>query len=252
MNAILAAFVLSLVSFVGVITLPIAKYKQLIPLLVALAAGSMLGDVFLHLLPELLEDKITPFDSQQLVWVIVGIVLFYLLETVLHWHHHHDVDDSHKSHQIGKLVLISDSFHNFFDGIAIAAAFAVNPTVGIATTIAFMIHELPQEFGDYAIFISSGWSRTKALVFNFLSGLTAVIGAFVGLYAFNTWSNIAQPITCLTIGSLIYIALADLIPESNKQNMNHHKSFRILVFLAFVVGVLIMYGLTFVEGILGL
>jgi zinc and cadmium transporter len=252
MNAIIAAFLVSLVSFVGVITLPISRSKKLIPLLVAMSAGAMLGDVFFHLLPGLLEDPQRPFDPNLFIWVIVGIVLFYLLETVLHWHHHHDVEDNQHSHHIGKLVLISDSLHNFFDGIGIAVAFAINPTVGIATTVAFMFHELPQEFGDYAIFISSGWSRVKALTINFLSGLTAVLGAIIGTYAVKSWDNISTPITLLTAGSLIYISLVDLIPESNKQNLNHHKSFRIFVFMSFILGVALMYGLTFVEKWIGL
>jgi zinc and cadmium transporter len=251
MNAIIAAFAISLVSFVGVLSIPFANSKKFVPLLVALAAGSMLGDVFLHLLPNIIEDENTKFNSTSLIWVIVGIIIFYLLETVLHWHHHHDIDDTSKPHHISSMILISDSLHNFFDGVGIAVAFAINPTVGIATTIAFMIHELPQEFGDYAIFISSGWSKKKALLVNFLSGLSAVVGAIVGTYAIGIWNNIAVPITLLTAGSLIYIALADLIPESNKNNLHHHKSFRFLVFLCFIIGIAIMYSLTFVESVLG-
>jgi zinc and cadmium transporter len=252
MYAIISAFAISLISFVGVIAIPFTKSKKFIPLVVALAAGSMLGDVFLHLLPGVIEDKTTVFNPSSLIWVIIGIIVFYLLETVLHWHHHHDTDDSTKPHNISSMIIISDSLHNFFDGVGIAVAFAINPTIGIATTIAFMIHELPQEFGDFAIFISSGWSKKKALLVNFLSGLTAVLGAVVGTYAVGLWNNVAAPLTLLTTGSLIYISLADLIPESNKNSLHHHKSFRFLVFLFFLAGIAIMYSLTFVETVLGI
>jgi zinc and cadmium transporter len=241
---LLASFLISLVSFIGILSLPFNRIKILTPLLVALAAGGMIGDAFLHLIPKA--------NPESYIWIIVGICCFYLLETALHWHHHHDQDDSHKHHHVGIMSVIADSLHNFFDGLGIAAAFAVNPAVGIATTIAFLIHEIPQELGDYAIYISSGWSRKKALLINFLSGLMSLFGTVFGIFMLGLWQNLETPIIMITAGSLIYIALADLIPESNKQNMHHHKSFRFLVFASFLLGVGLMYSLIFIETILNI
>jgi zinc and cadmium transporter len=245
--SIIAAFIISLVSFVGVFSLPFYKFKKAIPLLVSLAAGAMIGDVFLHIIPHILEENKDSFDPKNFMWLIAGIAAFYLLETVFSWHHQHSVSDSQKPHTIGKMVLVGDSLHNFFDGLGIAVAFAVSPAIGVATTIAFMIHEIPQEIGDFAIFINSGWSRKKALIANFLSGLTAVVGAIVGGFLLNSFETIELPILMFTAGSLIYISLADLIPESNNHNMKHHKSFRFVTFLSFIIGVAVMYGITFIE-----
>jgi zinc and cadmium transporter len=241
---LLASLILSSISFIGILSLPFERIKKLTPLLVALAAGSMIGDAFLHLIPEA--------KPESFIWIIGGIVCFYLLETTLHWHHHHDYNDSSKPHHIGILSIIADSVHNLFDGLGIAAGFAISPAVGIATTTAFIFHEIPQELGDYAIYISSGWSRKKALFLNFLSGLTSVLGTLFGIFLLSSFDSFKEPVIMLTAGSLIYIALCDLIPESNKNNMHHHKAFRFSVFISFVIGVLLMYGLTYLEAMLGL
>jgi zinc and cadmium transporter len=249
---ILATFALSLVSLIGIFTIPFAKFKQTIPLLVAFAAGSMIGDVFLHLLPHSVDENIKNNNPTNFIWIIVGIILFYLLETALHWHHDHEVHDSHTSHSIGIIAVVGDVLHNFFDGLGIAASFAINPTVGIATTIAFIAHEIPHELGTFAVFVSSGWSRSKALLINFCSGLASVAGALTGMLLIKNLETIEQPILMITAGSLIYIALADLIPESNKSNMHHHKTFRFATFASFIIGVVVMYGLIYLESIIGL
>jgi zinc and cadmium transporter len=249
---LIATLVLSLISFVGILTIPFEKNKKSIPLLVALAAGAMIGDVFLHIIPEIVQNTDNKFEATSFIWLIGGITLSYLLETVFHWHHQHSSHDTEMPHTIGKMSLVGDSLHNFFDGLGIAVAFAVSPGVGIATTVAFMIHELPQEIGDFAIYINSGWSRKKALLLNFASALTAILGVIVGMLFIGQFKQFEMPILLLTAGTLIYIALADLIPESNNLNMKHHKNFRFIVFCFFALGVGAMYGLTFVEGWFGL
>jgi zinc and cadmium transporter len=248
---IIATLILSLVSLVGVFTIPFEKFKQTVPLLVAFAAGTMIGDVFLHLLPHSIEENVENNNPVNFIWIIVGITMFYLLETALHWHHDHEVHDSHESHNIGIIALAGDTLHNFFDGLGIAAAFAINPTVGIATSLAFFAHEIPHELGTYAVFLSSGWSRKKALIVNFLSSFSGVIGAIIGTVLITQIESIEQPILMITAGSLIYIALADLIPESNKSNKHHHKTFRFATFASFLIGVAIMYALIFLETKLG-
>jgi zinc and cadmium transporter len=247
-----ASLLLTLVSLVGLITIPFEKFKKLIPLLVAFAAGTMIGDVFLHLLPHSIEENAEKNNPVNFVWIIVGITLFYLLETVLHWHHTHEVDDFHQSHNISYVALAGDALHNFFDGLGIAAAFAINPTVGVATTIAFVAHEIPHGIGTYSVFRSSGWSQKRALVTNFVSSFTGVIGAMLGTLLIDSIETIEQPILMIAAGSLIYIALADLIPESNKDNSHHHKTFRFATFASFLIGVAIMYALIFLESQLGL
>ncbi len=248
---IFATLFLSLISLIGLLTIPFTKFKQTIPILVSFAAGGMIGDVFLHLLPHTVEENQKNNNPINFVWIIVGIIIFYLLETTLHWHHNHDLDDAHTSHNIGLVAMAGDVLHNFFDGLGIAAAFAVSPAVGIATTFAFVAHEIPHELGTYAVFLSSGWSHKKALLVNFGSALASVIGAIVGMVLINNYEAIEQPLLLITAGSLIYIALADLIPESNKNNSSHHKSFRFATFASFIVGILIMYGLIFLETYLG-
>ena len=242
---IIATILLSLVSFAGVLVIPFSKFKSLLPLLVSLAAGTMIGDVFLHLIPHIIEEHKDKFEPSSFVWIIVGISLFYLLETAVHWHHNHTAEDIEKPHNIGKIALVGDALHNFFDGLGIAVAFAINPAVGIATTLAFMLHELPQEIGDFAILLQSGWTRKQALIANFVTALTAILGAVVGIFAIESFENLEQPIIMLTAGSLIYIALADLIPQG--QNLKGHKHFKFAIFASFVFGVALMYGLTFVE-----
>jgi zinc and cadmium transporter len=247
-----ASILLSFVSLIGVVVLPLDLIKKNLKFLIALAAGTMVGDVFLHILPHTIEENIETFDHNSFVWLIVGVIIFYLLETAFHWHHEHTTKDMETPHHIGKLAVAADSLHNFFDGVGIAVAFAISPTVGIATTFAFMMHELPQEIGDYAIYISSGWSKQKALVMNFLSGLTAVVGCIIGLFLIESFELIEQPILMVTAGSLIYIALADLIPQSNLSHSNGHKKFRFKVFASFVFGILLMYGISLLEESIGI
>jgi zinc and cadmium transporter len=248
---LIASVLLSLVSLIGVAIIPLELIKKNLKFLIALAAGTMIGDVFLHILPHTIEENIESFNHNSFGWLIVGIVVFYLLETAFHWHHEHTSKDMETPHHIGKLALVADSLHNFFDGVGIAVAFAISPTVGVATTIAFMMHELPQEIGDYAIYISSGWSKKRAILMNLASGLTAVIGCIIGLLLIESFELIEQPILMITAGSLIYIALADLIPQSNSQLMNGHKKFRLKVFASFILGVVLMYGITLLEETIG-
>ena len=247
-----ASILLSLVSLIGVIVLPISKIQKHISILIALAAGTMIGDVFLHILPHTIEENIDTFDHISFIWLIVGILLFYVLETLFHWHHDHNTKDMQTPHHIGNLALIADSLHNFFDGIGIAVAFAISPVAGIATTIAYMVHELPQEIGDYAIYINSGWGKQKAVMFNLISGLTAVFGCVIGLFLLEGFETIEQPILMITAGSLLYIALVDLIPESNADNKHGHKKFRFKIFFGFMVGLVLMFGLTMLEEIIAI
>ncbi|MEI9966600.1 MAG: ZIP family metal transporter [Candidatus Moraniibacteriota bacterium] len=175
----LSVLAVSLISLVGIFTFfwRVTDLERWIGFLISLAAGALLGDAFIHLIPEAFEEATEPTTISLLI--IVGIVLFFLLEKALHWHHHGEDADASGIHPVGKLVLLSDVFHNLLDGIIIAAAFMASVPVGIATTFAVILHEIPQEIGDFAVLIYSGFTRKRALFVNFLTALSAFAGALI-------------------------------------------------------------------------
>src|SRR3989344_1883572 len=180
--AFLSVVVVSFVSLVGVFTLSLKEsfFKKYIYIFISLSAGALLGDAFIHLVPEALEGSLNPAITSTLV--IVGILIFFILEKFFHWHHHgEDANEPHEIHPIGKLILVSDGVHNITDGIIIGASFLVSIPVGIATTLAVILHEIPQEIGDFAVLIHAGYARKKALWLNLLSGITAVLGVVIAL-----------------------------------------------------------------------
>jgi zinc and cadmium transporter len=139
------------------------------------------------------------------------------MEKIIHWHHHHAGSEKEHHHPLGTLTLVGDGFHNFFDGVAIAAAFIVNVPLGITTTIAIALHEIPQEMGDYGLLLYSGYSRAKALAFNFVSALAAVAGGVLFFFFSNSVAHLESYALAFTGGMFIYIAGADLLPEIHKE-----------------------------------
>jgi len=219
MSVLVSVIGVSLVSVVGAITLLGRGWiKPMLPLLVALAAGAMLGDTFLHLLPEAVAEHggFTPAVS----WGVLGGVLgFFLIEGMLHWHHHGEDVHEHGPggvHSIGWMNLLGDMLHNTIDGILIASAWLVSEEAGIATTIAVLLHEIPQELGDFGVLLHAGFSPKRALFFNLLSGLFAVLGALVVLLA-PVDVDLALHIVPIAAGGFIYVACADLVPEIRKR-----------------------------------
>src|SRR3990170_5514967 len=236
--------VVSLVSLIGVFALSLKEelMRKYVFTFISLAIGALLGDAFIHLIPEALEKSTNPTLTSTLV--IAGILLFFILEKFLHWHHHgEDAKEGH-IHPIGKLVLFSDGVHNFLDGIIIAASFMVNIPVGIATTVAVILHDIPQEVGDFAILLHSGYTRKRALVLNFLSALTAFVGA-AAFFAFGELSkHLVGYFLPLAAGGFIYIALTDLIPELHKTKQMKHFFYQLA---AVLLGVLAMIALIFLD-----
>jgi len=211
---LLSVFIVSMISFVGVFTLYMQKnLHKLINYLVAFAVGGMLGAAFLDLLPEAVEK--TPSWG---FYVLAGIMAFFLIELYFHWHHHHThVKVGHKHiHPVGYLNLIGDGAHNFLDGMIIAASYIVSPALGFITTIAVIMHEIPQEFGDFGILIHSGFAKGRALFFNFLSALTAMMGALVAFFSMGFIGNLSIFLIPFAAGGFIYMATADLLPEIHK------------------------------------
>lgn len=217
--AIISVIVVSLISLIGLFTLSIKEYftKRVVTFLVAFSAGALLGDVFIHLLPELAE---TGFLNLEISLYILGaIVLFFILERYIHWHHHHnnehDEDCSEHIHPVAYTILLGDGFHNLIDGLIIGGAFLLDIKLGVATAVAVILHEIPQEIGDFGVLLYAGFSKTRALFYNFLSALAAVLGTIIAL-AIGTTDKTLAILAALAIGSFIYIATADLIPEIHK------------------------------------
>ncbi len=246
---ILATLAVSLISFVGVVGLALSKQKmdKLLLVLVALSGGGLLGGAFLHLIPEAIE-KIghNPLELQNVfIFVICGFLLFLLIEQYLHWHHCHGEADGkgHCAHEdahkkpVSTLILFGDGVHNLIDGLIIAAAFSVDPGVGIVTTIAVALHEIPQEIGDFGVLVYGGYTRSKALIFNFLSGLTAVLGGVIGFYFAEISGKASIYLLPIAAGGFIYIAASDLVPEIK----HGEKASRLaLNFSVFISGILFM------------
>jgi len=231
-QSIIAVTAVSLISLIGLfsISLKLDRLKKILIFLVSFAAGALIGDAFIHLLPEIEEEF--GFSLQVSLFIILGIIIFFILEKFLHWHHCHEPENciTHSNKNLAIINLVGDAFHNFIDGAIIAGSFLAGPIIGLSTTIAVIIHEIPQEIGDFGILLHAGLSRKKALFFNFLSALFAFLGLFI-VFIFSGIENMLSFVLPLTAGGFIYIALADLIPELHKENSTFKSIFQIITFL---------------------
>lgn len=244
--SILSVLAVSLLSLVGVLFLGVKekKLKTILIYLISFSTGALLGDAFLHLLPEIVEEngfKLTTSFS-----LLGGIAIFLVLEKVIHWHHcHADMPHEKHVHPFAYTNLVGDALHNFIDGIIIAAAYIVSLPAGIATTIAVILHEIPQEIGDFAVLLHAGFSKMKALLLNLASALLAVLGAALTFIASNSVENLQLYLIPIAAGGFIYIAGSDLIPELHKHSSKLSQS--ILQILAFLVGIAVMAALLLLE-----
>ena len=227
--SLLSVGIVSTISLVGIFALSFKELflRRIIFLVVSVATGALFGDALFHLIPESIEE-FGAFNTPML-FVALGIMGFFVLEKFFHWHHHHTgleadhpeedcppVAHKHSPHNpLARLILTSDSLHNLLDGIVIAAAYLASIELGIATTIAIILHEIPQEIGDFSILIHAGLAKGKALFFNFLSALFAVLGALL-LFAIPAIQNVVPYIVAFAAGNFLYIAGSDLVPELHK------------------------------------
>ncbi len=254
---IVSVFLVSIVSFVGLLSIStkILHQHKILLFLVSLSAGTLFGSVFFHLLPEALKDKGYTFFTASII--LAGILAFFILEKVIHWHHchghflqnKHTHDKEHTRNKKNKesiawLNLIGDGVHNFTDGLVIAGSYLVNIPTGIATTIAVIIHEIPQEFADFGVLIYSGFSIPKALFLNFLSALVAILGAIIGIFFASKSPFFLSLILPFAAGGFLYIAGSNLIPELHKDCTAAESFFH---FVALILGMLLMLALTFLE-----
>lgn len=242
--SLVSVFIVSLISFAGAFTLSmnIEKLRKALLYFVSFAAGALLGDAFIHLLPESFAEATSLLQVSS--FILVGIVFFFILEKIIFWRHCHVPTSEEHPHPVGIINLVGDGFHNFIDGVIIAGSFLVNPGLGLATTIAVILHEIPQEIGDFSILIHAGFSRAKALTFNFLSALLAVLGAAVTIAVGVSVENVTAFLIPLTIGGFIYIAAADLIPEVYREANTRRSALQLVSFLIGigVMGLLLLVG----------
>ena len=218
---VLATVAGGLLSVIVAASLTVSVLTRIVRDLVSLSAGVLLGTALLNVLPEAFEGHASP--QSLFATLLVGLLFFFLLEKAeLYRHqHHHEGDEHHHHHgfdrqQAGRggwSVLIGDSIHNFCDGIIIAAAFLADVGLGTMTALAIIAHEIPQEVGDYIVLLNAGFSRGRALLFNALSGLAAVVGGVIGYFVVGPWQEFFPYLLVIAASSFVYVAVADLIPQ---------------------------------------
>ena len=245
---IVSVIIVSLISFVGAFSLSLKDkfLKKILLFLVSLSAGTLFGGAFLHLLPETIGEG--GFNLQVSLTILAGILVFFILEKFVHLHHHHLKPERQTKKKgishIAPLNLIADGMHNFLDGLIIAGSYLVSIPAGIATTIAVILHEVPQEIADFGVLLYAGLSKMKALLLNFLSATVAILGAIVGLVIGGGSQEFILYLLPFAAGGFIYIAGSNLIPELHKE-YNLKDSF--LHLFALVLGIGIMVALLFLE-----
>ncbi|HAI74324.1 MAG TPA: ZIP family metal transporter [Candidatus Moranbacteria bacterium] len=241
---LISVSIVSLISLVGVFALSFDRdklYKYLI-YFVSLSAGTLMGDAFIHLIPEAYENSDNSMSVS--IYIILGILVFFVLEKIIHWRHCHKEPCVNHPHPFSYIIIFGDSLHNFIDGMIIGASYLASIPLGIATTIAVVFHEIPQEIGDFASLIYGGFSRKKALVLNFLSALAAAFGAFLILIFNLKVDGLEEFLIPFAAGGFIYIAGTDLIPELHKSNETKNG---VLQVIAFIIGIGLMLGMLVFE-----
>lgn len=235
--SILSVLAVSAISFAGAFTLGIRveRLRTILLYLVSFSAGAMFGDAFIHLLPEVAED--VGFGMGVSASLLSGIAVFFVLEKIINWHHYHMPHTREQIHPFAITNLVGDGFHNFIDGLIVAGSYLVSLPVGLATTIAVILHEIPQEIGDFGVLLHGGFSKKKALLFNFLTALMAVLGAILAFVLNARIEGITTFLVPFAAGGFIYIAGSDLIPEMHKE-VTLKKS--LLQFVAFMLGIGVM------------
>lgn len=227
---ILATLIVSLISLVGLFIAG-NKIKNFLTYFIAFAAGILIAASFFDLIPHALNE----IDLETgLIFVVLGICLFFIVETFIHWHHCGSDGDCHKK-PTGVLIFAGDFIHNFVDGLLIAGAFMLDFYTGIIATLVVIIHEIPQEFGDYAVLLHSGYTKFKAIKINFLSALSAILGGVLGYFAFDAIESIVPYAVLIAAGGFLYIALSDIIPELHGTENKKMKFIEAFIFLITIV-----------------
>jgi zinc and cadmium transporter len=202
-----------------------SRTQRYLGAMVSYAIGAMLGAVFLDILPEAI--KLTSNVTILTGTVLFGILLFFVLEKLVLWRHCHEVDCEahellareyeHDHGRSGMMIMVGDTFHNFVDGVIIAAAFLTNVHLGMVTALAIIAHEVPQEVGDFAILLHSGYTRARAFKVNLASSFASIAGGVLGYFILQTMQSWVPSLLALAAASMLYVATADLIPGLHKR-----------------------------------
>jgi len=243
--SILSVVLVSVISLGGILVYWVAdkKLKKAFVYMVSFAAGGLLGDVFLHLIPEMVEE--TGFNTLASFVILLGIFSSFAVERFLQWRHCHVPTSAEHPHSFAYMNLFGDGVHNLIDGLIVGGSYIASIPLGIATTIAVIFHEIPQEIGDFGVLIYGGFQKKKALIFNFVTALTAVLGAIIALILGTAIEGFVPLLIPFAAGNFIYIAGSDLIPELRKDTPEPKKSAFQLISL--VLGVVPMALLLLLE-----
>ncbi len=248
-----SVLIVSLISLIALASISIRedKLRKILIYLVSFSAGALLADAFVHLLPEAVEES--GFTLSISIYILLGIGISFVLEKIIHWHHCHHTHsaeclETHHNHlqiqPFTKMNLIGDSVHNFIDGLIIGGSYLVSIPLGLASTFAVILHEIPQEIGDFGILLHGGYTRKRALFLNFITALTAIVGAIIAVLANQIIPHLTGFLVPFAAGSFIYIAGSDLVPELHKET-NAKKS--AIQLLTSILGVLLMMALLLIE-----
>jgi len=238
--SLLSVAVVSALSLAGIVTLLFNKElnKNILLYMVSFSVGGLLGGAFFHLIPEATESS--GFTLTVSSFILVGILSSFLVEQVLKWRHCHVPTSEDHPHSFAYMNLIGDAVHNMIDGIIIGGAYLVSTPMGIMTTLAVCLHELPQEIGDFGVLVYAGFTRRKALKYNFLTALTAFIGVIIALSLNVYVEGLTKYLIPFAAGNFIYIAGSDLIPELHAEEELGHI---IIQLAAMLLGVILLYGI---------
>ena len=241
---LISVIIVSLISLIGVFTLSVRKetLEKLLIYLVSLSTGTLLGDAFIHLIPDAYAQNSS--KAWAAVYILSGILVFFILEKYVHWRHCHRIASPDHPHPFSYVILLGDGVHNFIDGLIIAAGYLVSLPIGIATTIAVVFHEIPHEIGNFGSLIYGGIARKKALLYNFLSSLTSILGAIIVLLISADTADITRFLIPFAAGGFIYVASADLIPELHKETAPQKSAGQLAMF---IFGIGLMMGLLLLE-----
>ncbi|MEM3113438.1 MAG: ZIP family metal transporter [Candidatus Pacearchaeota archaeon] len=242
--SIASVIIVSALAFFGAITLSLKEktLKRILIYFIAFSAGALLGDVFIHLLPEVVEEN--GFTLMISIYLILGIGFSFVIEKFIHWRHCHHPTTKQHPHPLSTMNLVGEGVHNFIDGIIIGTSYLISIPVGIATTLAVIFHEIPQEISDFGVLVYGGFTKSKALIMNFLIALTSVLGAVIALLLGTQSEKFLIFLVPFAAGNFIYIAAADLIPELHKNSMLKESLMQLFLF---VFGVLVMTSLLILE-----
>jgi zinc and cadmium transporter len=243
--SLVSVILVSLISLVGVLTFSLKEenLKKIVLYLVSFSAGGLFGHAFIHMIPEAVEE--TGFGLQVSLYILIGIIASFIVEKFLQWRHCHIPTSEEHPHSFAYMNLFGDAVHNFIDGLIIGGSYLASIPLGIATTLAVVFHEIPQEIGDFGVLIYGGFNKSRAIFFNFSTALTAILGAIVALSIGLLIQDFIPFLIPFAAGNFIYIAGSDLIPELRKEEPMLLKS--ALQLTAFVLGVLVLFSLVFLD-----